>query len=152
MTAGEVIAAVAARGGTIQVVTRDGIDKLHIAPSDAITSEELTVLREIKPDVIALVKFLHEGAGDSLLDYAGDVLGFEGEPTADDLIDQAHRLGGVLYVRKQGDVGIRNGEMVPDATLLRVARAHVRILTALKDREAKGPPLIDDYGPSTTPA
>ena len=70
----------------------------------------------------------------SLLDYADEVFGVHGSPSADKLIDKAASLGCVLFLRSSGDVGITHGETVDDDLLRGIRLAHRRIKEVLTQR------------------
>jgi len=67
----------------------------------------------------------------SLLAYAEQVLGFYGQPSARELIDTAAQRGVGLYLRPQGDVGLRNEDRLDRDLLRSLARAHDRIRDVL---------------------
>jgi hypothetical protein len=77
MTPGETVALVSRSGATIAIVNEPDGPRIQVAPKEALTPELLTLLREHRMQVIALIRLLH---GDtSPLDRAEDVPGFDGK-------------------------------------------------------------------------
>jgi hypothetical protein len=132
MTPGEIVATIARGGGIVERVEIAGGERLRVSPPGFLTPDLREAVQREKAGVLDLLRLLNGG---TLLEYAGDVLGFEAEPTAADLIDEAEPHGTVLYVRHRGDVGIRHGDGIPDELLLTLARGHVRLLEALEQRQ-----------------
>lgn len=139
MTPGEVLFAVTRRGGSISV----GGDSIRIHPRAAITQAESVVLLAHKPLVLSYLRRLHRD--ESPFDYAYGLIGFAGDPTADDLVDTAERLGVDLYIRSSGDIGIRHADRLPNDLIYRLTCAHNRLLAALARRENPG--LSNDLHP-----
>lgn len=128
MTVGEVIAAVTERGGNFRI---DG-QRIGIVPEGVLTDIERSILRENRVSALAILRL---SSGESLIDYAAKMLGASCEPTADELLDKAERLGADLFIRSNGDIGIRNGDRLSNDIIRRLAQIHDRMLTALKRRE-----------------
>ncbi len=122
---------VARLGGVLTVVERPEGERVRVQPTGLLTPNLLEALQREKAGVIALLRLLQ---GSGLEGYAGDVLGFAGGPTTGDLLAKVERRGAEVYVRPQGDLGIRHGERVPDTLLLTLAKAHVRLLGVLEQR------------------
>jgi hypothetical protein len=137
MTAAEVLHAVNELGVNLELATTIEGERIRVSPSGVLSPYLIAAVQNCKPDLLKLLRLLSDTT--ISIDYGLDVLGEHGGITAADLIAETEALGAELYLRPGNVVGIRNGALVPDNLLLKLARANLRLESELISRSESKP-------------